>query len=157
MSYIVIGTAVYGLGSSIWDRVNQDAANKKLVSESRAQKGKMASAKASVGGALEGELQLASVRQEEQKDFLTEKMSGELKTKMSQIHDSKSTFKSSYRDTAAAKDVEQTVWQGYEKDAYGIDVSTENQKIGAYSNAFSSVSDMDRQMSEIEAQINQLS
>lgn len=156
MSFIAAGVAVAGLGLSLWDRAKQSEADKNLKTQSIAQKGSMAQALPGVGTALQGELGLSDQRRESQTDMLKDKMSSELKGKMNQLRDSGASFSGSYRDTAAAEDMQGSMWQGYEEGKYGIDIQAENQKIGAYSSASSSTADMRKQMDEIEAQINSL-
>ena len=157
MTWVATGIAVAGLGLSLWDRKEQSEANKDLAKQMKVQKGQIASSKSGVGQALSGELELISERKGEQKEMLTEKGSQELKTEMAGVLDSGATFAGSFRDTQKKENIEGSVWQGYQHDSYNIDTSADDARLGAYSSAYSSVSDLDNKMAELESQINQLS
>ena len=83
--------------------------------------------------------------------MLTSKLEGE----MSIVRDAGAAFSGSYRDENALGDVGQSIWQGYKGDMMSLGMAKDQDKLRGYS-GLSAAADMDRQMEEIQAQINAL-
>jgi len=155
--WVQIAIAAVGLGLSLWDRHKQKESNKDLAANLEKGKASLSNARGDITQGARAELDLTEERRIEQKDILQESTSQDLKNTMADVHDRGSTLAGSYRDTKAMASLDTSVWSGYEKNMVGINRGAQDKNLGTYSNMHSSISDLNRQMSEIDTQIQQLS
>ena len=153
--WVQAAIAVAGLGMSLWDRQQQKEANEDLKTQKGVQKQQTAQSKSFIGDAVQGELSYADEKFEDQKKMASEMMTSKLEGEMSKVRDAGASFSGSYRDENALGDVGQSIWQGYKGDMMSLGMAKDQDKLRGYS-GLSAAADMDRQMEEIQAQINAL-
>ena len=140
--WVQAAIAVAGLGMSLWDRQQQKEANEDLKTQKGVQKQQTAQS-------------YADEKFEDQKKMASEMMTSKLEGEMSKVRDAGASFSGSYRDENALGDVGQSIWQGYKGDMMSLGMAKDQDKLRGYS-GLSAAADMDRQMEEIQAQINAL-